>query len=372
MQKICITTVGTSLLTNYNRYKAGGGINNVQEYMFENPVKASAETNSLQKLLETKELESGDKIILLTTHTDKAQECAGHLKEFAENKLFLEVEIEILAAWNTEGKISAQALSELTRKIIEIVEPYLTSVYTQKNVIINATGGYKALTSYASIIGLMCGLNVYYIHEEHSAIMTLPPMPLAWDYSLIVDYEEFFAWLSAEIRAKAEVDKQLIEIKQNLISETGDVDSSTYRVNALEMCVYIDERDEVMLSPAGEVLYGKYRALSLKAMETPIEINAEVYTRISARADTKAVFERELAKIRVAEFRRMKAEMKEGSPDILIFGNKKDKYRIAYSEEGNIVKIYDVLAHGDKSYENALDKKNICRADFAHKKYIKI
>ncbi|MEI6287898.1 MAG: putative CRISPR-associated protein, partial [Bacillota bacterium] len=214
MQKICITTVGTSLLTNYSRYKANGGISNIREYLFENPVKASAETNSLQKLREDHELEAGNKIILLTTQTEKAQESAALLKEFAEKRLLQKVEINTLSAWNTEGKISAQALSELTRKIVGIVEPFLTSVYTQKNVIINATGGYKALTSYASIIGLMCGLNVYYIHEEHAAIMTLPPMPLAWDYSLIVDYDEFFAWLSTGIRTKSEVDEQLAEIKQ--------------------------------------------------------------------------------------------------------------------------------------------------------------
>jgi hypothetical protein len=46
------------------------------------------------------------------------------------------------------------------------------------NVILNATGGYKPLSSAMTIVGLITGLEIIYLFEESEQLVTIPPLPL--------------------------------------------------------------------------------------------------------------------------------------------------------------------------------------------------
>lgn len=60
-----------------------------------------------------------------------------------------------------------------------------------QQVIINATGGFKAEIAYAVLIGQLFDVPVYYIHEMFRDIIEILPLPIQWDFSLLVNYEDF-------------------------------------------------------------------------------------------------------------------------------------------------------------------------------------
>lgn len=74
-----IATVGTSLLINAER---SGKENDLQTYLrFTEPEKASAEMNSLSRLLQ-----EGDRIVFLHPQTEEGQRAADALATFYRNK----------------------------------------------------------------------------------------------------------------------------------------------------------------------------------------------------------------------------------------------------------------------------------------------
>lgn len=107
--------------------------------------------------------------------------------------------------------------------------------------LINATGGFKAEIAYAVLAGLLFDLPVVYIHERFNKIIEMPPVPIAWDYSLFADHEDFFEWLEGDLRLTDEVDRQL-----------------KGRPEELKMLL-IEEEGYTLLSPAGEAFYQAFK-----------------------------------------------------------------------------------------------------------------
>jgi len=50
-----------------------------------------------------------------------------------------------------------------------------------REVLVNATGGFKAEIAYATLVGLLFDVPVYYIHEAFQDIIEMPPTPIGWD-----------------------------------------------------------------------------------------------------------------------------------------------------------------------------------------------
>jgi len=56
--------------------------------------------------------------------------------------------------------------------------------------LIVATGGFKAEAACANLVGLLFGAPVYYIHERFGEVVELPPLPVAWDYAAVEPFLE--------------------------------------------------------------------------------------------------------------------------------------------------------------------------------------
>ncbi|HRE46684.1 MAG TPA: putative CRISPR-associated protein [Aggregatilineales bacterium] len=71
-------------------------------------------------------------------------------------------------------------LRNLVRQIGDLVEKY-----GAERIIIDATGGYKAQIAIAVVFGQALSIPVLYRHERFSEIITIPPMPISFDYSIL-------------------------------------------------------------------------------------------------------------------------------------------------------------------------------------------
>lgn len=174
--KTIIMTVGTSLLTNRDldlenkrpwigKQSIGSKEQAIQWMEQVDMSLISAETNTLNRL----NIQLNDCIHLLRSDTDSGRECAEVIKLFLRNSLGQEkVNIHKLPGLNydiSNSDTSLGQMAELLRRLIGEV---------QGEVILAATGGFKAQAMVMAIIGNQLGIPVCYIHEEFQGLIYLP------------------------------------------------------------------------------------------------------------------------------------------------------------------------------------------------------
>ncbi len=328
-----IVTVGTSLLSNARRILRVEEVTDRQldQYLKETESeKASAETNSLGRLLQT-----GDRIVFLHSQTDEGRQCAEALRRHYTRQHYSVELREVRDLTYAESRFKLRGLRSLVATLIEQIRKERAQ---QRPVLINATGGFKAEIAYATLVGLLFDAPVYYIHEAFRDIIEMPPTPISWDYSLLADYEEFFEWVS-QVHTTPEVDRRLRglpgEIRLLLAEEAGFT----------------------FLSPAGEAFYEAFRQKEAEAQAIPIFLSEKARsTYRSLEPSVRQSFDRVLNKLRLAELRRTGSDQVRNS-DCLVFPKGRRDERIFYfqDDEGRIL-VCELTRHSDKSYEQALDR----------------
>jgi putative CRISPR-associated protein (TIGR02619 family) len=79
-------------------------------------------------------------------------------------------------------------LRNLVRQIGDLVQRYQAA-----NILIDATGGYKAQIAIAVDFGQALGIPVLYRFERFSEIINIPPMPISFDYGLLGENADLLA-----------------------------------------------------------------------------------------------------------------------------------------------------------------------------------
>ena len=241
-----ITTTGISLHTNTDRNFAKKPTDDqMRQYLRMNPERASAEVNSLLQIAEP-----GDHLVFLHTATAEAERCAQLLKEFFENKGYNHSHIRLvpLQFQEDEQHIESLGLRNLVNAVIAEIE---TAQRAGREVVINATPGFKLESAYSTIIGMLYHVPVRYIYEKFKRVVTLNPIAIAWDTSLFLMYDWFFRWIDEQPRTLHEVEEHLREIP-----EKGAI---------LSFLTLPDKNNEVFLSPLGEAFRKRFRQESEEA-----------------------------------------------------------------------------------------------------------
>lgn len=337
-----LCTVGTSLVNNIRRELGGqqpiDGRVAEQFLRSVDQVRACAETNSLFRLLREE-----DRIVFLCSQTEEGKMCADALKAHYQAKKFDARVVQVPDLTYRESRFKMRGLRSLVATLIEHIRQEKAG---GREVLINATGGFKAEIAYATLVGLLFDVPVYYIHEAFSDIIEMPPTPIGWDYSLLAEYDEFFAWIQQDLRTVEEVDRRLATLPREI------------------RLLLAEEEGYAMLSPAGEAFYEAYLDRLAKADAVPILLSARAWDAYQgAKPEVRSLFDRVLGKLGLRDLWIGTAE-KVGNSDCLVYprGHRTERLFFYEDDNGN-VRVCELVRHGDGSYERLL-KHGVWRQNY--------
>jgi len=260
-----ITTVGTSLFTNYDDKNFGKALENreywknierfenrlqptiekLQNFINQKGFESCAELSSIEKLKDKyKNLE----IYLIATDTLKSYISAKIIKSFLEdNGIFVRFEenkeyiIEYLNVFSNDRDLIKKGSKNLIKVLLKNTTGY--------NEIYNISGGYKAIIPIMTQVASYKKVNLAYIYEKSEFLIEIPPFPFEIDNSIInyvkdvfekIDKESFILKNDFEkIIKKLPYEKRLVveflfeEIDDNCIttSAIGDILLEDYLAN---------------------------------------------------------------------------------------------------------------------------------------------
>jgi len=237
-----ITTTGISLLSNAARElkKQSLQITDEELRLYLSKVgasEASAETNSLLKIATL-----DDQVVLLYTTTPEGERCAKEVENYLQNRGWSKIRRRQLPLEKNESQFERYGLRELVNILIDEINK---AQLKQEEVIINATGGFKAEISYTTMVGMIFQVPVKYIYQDFDQPITFPVLPITWNIDLLLEYDHFFVWIDIEPRKKLDVQQRL-----KAISEPD-------RESILQLLLPPDTEGYICLSPAGEIFWGR-------------------------------------------------------------------------------------------------------------------
>ncbi len=130
----------------------------------------------------------------------------------------------------------------------------------RNNVIVNATGGYKAQIAFALALGQAMKFPVYYRFEAFSKIIKMPPLPVSLDWELYLE--------NAELLEALEYEGEMREEQLNEYGYAHFAQLPTEIKSFLER-IKVDRTYYLALSPMGQVFLESARELI--RLETPLE-----------------------------------------------------------------------------------------------------
>jgi len=271
-RKVIVTTVGTSMFTNYREHNENellslkilenkqcsdwgdydSDINStrttIRRWFEKEGKKAAAEIKSILKL----KGKFGDiKVVLLATDTILSVIAAQLLEEYFTNKgidcEFCESKGNICACENVIKGLQVQDSLQFERKgIINLVKKLsqLIKDYGKDEVVFNITGGYKATIPYITLMGQIYRIPTYYIFEDTDDLIKIPQAPVDFDFSIIDENYFLFREIDKKVQYK-DVSNDEKEVIKNL-----------------KKAKLVDEKDGyVSFTPLGLILYERFKEL---------------------------------------------------------------------------------------------------------------
>jgi len=132
----------------------------------------SAEIDALKR-----DIQPHDRIILLSSKTDKAFFCAHALKTYFVNYHNIQ-DIEIIIV---EGLREPDDTEFQERGLPDFLNVLIQSIENHKDryqIVLNPTGGYKSLFPLMTLVGIIYEIPVIYTFEKTDHIIKIPPLPL--------------------------------------------------------------------------------------------------------------------------------------------------------------------------------------------------
>lgn len=151
----------------------------------------SAEIHSLVRM----EVEKGDRVLLLASDTDDGYCCALAVEQYLQHYWpGIAVTTERITGLQvTDAKrFQSEGVVQFVRRTLAEIRGYGQSV------ILNPTGGFKALVPYTVLIGMIKGVECRYIFEQSSTVLDLPPLPVEFQRSRFDAYRSLFEQIERE------------------------------------------------------------------------------------------------------------------------------------------------------------------------------
>lgn len=349
MKKI-ITTVGTSLFTNYNDKKSESINKDIKDEPYSEyesweediaDIKAkllpfAKEENSCAELTSIKKLQEkyeDIEVYLIATDTIESVLVCEILKEVLDNVKF-NLKYDVIGKLQVENyKDFKEGLSNLINRLYGISSNYYD------NVILNITGGYKAVIPYLTIFGQVNSVPLYYIFENSDSLISIPKIPLSIDEGLFDKYWKEF---------------------EEIIKE-GVVEKSSLNYNFLIEMESLFEIDNefVALNPLGTILWRRYRE-KFFIFYAPNEVIKE----IEKQSDIQRILEIKFWQ----ETRESKTERKNGH---LVYDDGNNVNRIFYFIDNEVIYIYKTFDSGHDEYEKFINGTTVNKKEIKENSQIK-
>lgn len=277
--KTIITTVGTSIISNYFDKEKNKNIDITITTHYEKlknkpysewdsyktrvdklkPVvsswakdnkNVSAEIKSLLAI--QKKVNNNLEVYLLTTDTILSNVAAKIIKGYFGGSFNISIkEIKIIDDLQVRDfeKFEKEGLINLTEKIYKIIQEKCI-----KDIILNITGGYKAIIPYMTIIGQVNNIAIYYIFEDTDELIKIPQVPVDFDFSLIEDNYIAFETI------KPEKKEENLPLKEKFIEDLGTDGKKEYEKLERKKLIKLIN-DKVKLDIIGSIMFERYEKL---------------------------------------------------------------------------------------------------------------
>lgn len=228
MIQTIISTVGTSLLVNLARLPGDHKLRQLHDAknwpelvkelakLDANNRDCGAEINSLAQLLGRADFAQVSRLHFCVSDTEEGKSMGILLKGYygkARPELEMTVHsVEGLSDTDPE-RFRLQGLRNLARKVGELVRATGAPRYAA----LNCTGGYKAQVAIAVLIGQALNTDVYYKHEKFAQVISFPPMPVSFDYSLLALHGDLL--MTLESGGEFEAPDEAVEPIRALLEE---------------------------------------------------------------------------------------------------------------------------------------------------------
>jgi putative CRISPR-associated protein (TIGR02619 family) len=316
-----LTTVGISLLQNAKRHHGlsrgeSPSDQQLSNYLrHEDAKEVSAETNALHRL----GLQSDDRIVFLHSATEKSAVCAEFLSRHYAGTVDSISTREIQDLSYEEGKFKLRGLRSLVGTLTELIEE---AQGEDREVLINATGGFKAEIAFATLVGLLFDVPVYYIHERFRDIVEMPVLPIDWDYSLLYDHRDLFEWVFSE-------NPPIDEVNQRLKGRPAKLRS-----------LLTEENGEITLSPAGLAVYAAYLEQVEESPSDNVFLSARAREVYESGPSREEKLDRLFAKLQKPKLRDGQSQAMKSSSNAFLYPRGHRDERVVYIKAGDERAIY--------------------------------
>lgn len=191
-----------------------------------------AEINTIEEAKKKKWLELNN-LILLVSDTEAGRNTGYVLKKYFEGRDDLnlqQVEFKVIDKLQDATPIDFKihGLRNLVRSIGDFIQRF-----GRENIVIDATGGYKAQIAIAVLIGQALDIPVYYKHERFSEIIDFPPLPISLDYDILGRNSDILTdFERGKLYAKSELDN--FDEKLRVFLTEIEIDNKTvFELNAI-------------------------------------------------------------------------------------------------------------------------------------------
>lgn len=208
---------------------------------------ASAELNGIYGLYQDN-LEQGKQDIhwLIATDTAQGETTAQIVEDYLRSQGLMNVNIYTplgLSTATTEAFL--EGITQLIKWMQDTIEPYKK----QYKICFNLVGSFKSLQGYLNTIGMFYADEIIYIFEgENSKLLTIPRLPVAVDKSYIEPHKVYLAMM-----------------------EAGEIPASLSEAEKVPQDLVWKVDDEMTLSPWGQLIWNqsKEELLSQKLLKFP-------------------------------------------------------------------------------------------------------
>lgn len=264
--KTVITTVGTSLFTNYSKKKKDiqnhyENIKNktaadyegckdridriktaIMKFLKENNNDASAEIKSIMKLKD--ELRDEMRVILLSSDSVSSILAAEVLSDYKQHNICITFDKNKDVIKGLQVNNRKQFEQEGMSRLIQRIESACNGYY--ENVVINITGGFKATIPYLTIMGQIHNISLFYIFEETDELIKIPQSPVDINWGIFEKYAEVFRELEKGIERDWNQYKQQKNIEDDF-----------------KVCIWENEENNGMaeLNAIGRIFWNKYKRI---------------------------------------------------------------------------------------------------------------